>query len=244
MGECPEGNLCVENKISNVPIGSYISLTPTSTSYTISKDLTGYSEDQTINPSELNLWRVIRRSDEYGTIDIISEYVSSTDVIFFGETGYKNFVGVLNEIAAQYTDEVHIVKTRHVGYSSLTIEKCTGALSEKTCPADAGFIDDLSIVNSVLGLAGKKLNGGESGYFFASRGENLLNVRVVYWGCSTAWGNKVCSYRSGSGYLGERSGEGLYITYDSRVRPVLTLKADIKIKSGDGKSAETAYTLE
>ena len=36
----------------------------TSTSYTISSSLTGYSSDQTINPSELNLWRVISRQYE------------------------------------------------------------------------------------------------------------------------------------------------------------------------------------
>lgn len=70
------GQICKEGTIKtkalkladNVKIGDYISMTPTSTSYTISKDLTGYSHDQKINPSELKLWRIIRKNLD-GSID-------------------------------------------------------------------------------------------------------------------------------------------------------------------------------
>ena len=102
-----------------VKIGDYISLTPTQTSYTIKTSLTGYSSDQTINPSELNLWRVIDIHSD-GSFDAVSEYVSSTDVNFKGTTGYANFVGALNTIAAQYQVSGYTIGSRHMGYGGQT----------------------------------------------------------------------------------------------------------------------------
>ena len=36
---------------------------------------------------------------EDGSIDLVSEYVSSTRVAFKGKEGYKNYIGTLNRIA-------------------------------------------------------------------------------------------------------------------------------------------------
>ncbi len=117
---CKDGNIKTIDPISDhVEIGEYISMTPTSTSYTISKNLTGYDSDQTINPSELNLWRVINKNDD-GTVDMVSHYVSSTDVYFHGLEGYINLIKGLNTIASQYTDGVHVASTRHIGFSKQT----------------------------------------------------------------------------------------------------------------------------
>ena len=85
-----------------VNVGDLVSYTPTNTSYTIPKSLTGYSSDQKINPSELNLWRVIKKNDTDGTIEAISEYVSNTEVYFFGSYGYNNYSTALDTIAKQY----------------------------------------------------------------------------------------------------------------------------------------------
>ena len=71
--ECHDGNLCVFAKP-----GDYVKMTPTSTSYTVTTAMTGYTSNQTINPSELNLWRVININSD-GTLDLISVYVSSTN---------------------------------------------------------------------------------------------------------------------------------------------------------------------
>ena len=55
-------------------------MTPTSTSYTLPNELSGCDGTSStciqkeINPSELNLWRVIRKNED-GTIDAVSEYV-------------------------------------------------------------------------------------------------------------------------------------------------------------------------
>ena len=102
-----------------VKMGDYVSLTPTKTSYTIKTSLTGYDFDQTINPSELNLWRVIDIHSD-GSFDAVSEYVSTTSVYFKGTTGYANFVGALNTIAAQYQVPGYTIGSRHMGYGGQT----------------------------------------------------------------------------------------------------------------------------
>lgn len=108
-------------KCPNAPVklGDYISLTPTKNTYTIKTSLTGYDTDQTINPSELNLWRVIDIHSD-GSFDAVSEYTSSTKVYFRGTTGYANFVGALNTIAAQYQVPGKTIGSRHMGYGGQT----------------------------------------------------------------------------------------------------------------------------
>ena len=94
-------------------------MTPTAETFTISKELTGYENDQTINPSELNLWRILQINSD-GTIDMISEYTSSKEIIFKGEIGYKNYIGVLNDIASAYMNSLYTVSSRCPGYHGQT----------------------------------------------------------------------------------------------------------------------------
>ena len=106
------------NKV-NLEVGDYVSYTPTVTSYPIDTTYTGYTSSQTIYPSELNLWRVLNINSD-GTIDLISEYVSSTDVYFKGFAGYKNFVGYLNVLASQYETEGITKGSRYFGFNGQT----------------------------------------------------------------------------------------------------------------------------
>lgn len=71
-------------------------MTPQNSSYTTRTKYTGYNTLQTINPKELNLWRVIRVNSD-GTVDALSEYVSSTSVYFSEFVGYQKNVGYLNK---------------------------------------------------------------------------------------------------------------------------------------------------
>ncbi|MBP3461327.1 MAG: hypothetical protein J6K21_02845 [Bacilli bacterium] len=48
---------------------------------------------------------------------MVSENVSSTYVYFQGQTGYKNLVGYLNELASKYTNTKYVQSTRHMGYN-------------------------------------------------------------------------------------------------------------------------------
>ena len=127
LGKCPDGYGCFKltGIAAKVELGDYIKMTPTSTSYTLPNELSGCDGtsntciQNTLNPSELNLWRVIRKNED-GTVDMVSEYVSSVEVYFYGKTGYINYIKALNEVAAQYTNEKYVARTRHIGYSNQT----------------------------------------------------------------------------------------------------------------------------
>ena len=120
MKNCPSKTYCEPYKYE-LAVGDYVSYTPEITSYSVDTSVTGYtgSEAQTINPSELNLWRVLNINSD-GTVDLISEYVSSTNVYFGGLTGYKNFVGYLNVLAEQYETEGITDGSRYFGFNGQT----------------------------------------------------------------------------------------------------------------------------
>ena len=123
-------------------LGDYVQMTPTKTSFTIPKTLTGYTENQTINPSELNLWRVIRINDD-GTIDMVSEYVSKEGIYFSGRLGYINLIGTLNYIAKQYGNSNYTVSTRHFGYNGQTeFITDTNKIDQTTPPWESNTMSD------------------------------------------------------------------------------------------------------
>lgn len=263
--KCEKRNIKTnQNTINIVKIGDYISMTPTASSYSISSSLTGYS-NQTINPSELNLWRVIKVNDD-GTVEMVSEYASSKSVYFKGKTGYMNFVGALNTIAAQYTNDQYVSKTRHIGYSNQTETITDTSKLDQTTPpwtvgtdgdwtaissgfteaeeaqgaGDIGYTIDYQLVNGGLGTMEAKTPSGTAGdYWLASRSYHY--VRSNHWFFS---GN----YASTSGSLDSDNVhryENRFKTpaYAHKIRPIITLKSGLIIESGDGKSAETAYQL-
>ncbi len=129
-------------------------MTPVAESYTISKELTGYTEDQTITPNELTLWRVLQINQD-GTIEIISEYTSSNEIYFKGEVGYRNCIGVLNDIASTYTNSKYTIGSRYPGYNGQT-EFITKSLSTESINAEAFgagyniYNNDLNLIQSVL----------------------------------------------------------------------------------------------
>jgi len=102
---CPSKTYCIPYKY-DLEVGDYVSYIPEVTSYPVDTSITGYTgtKEQVIYPEELELWRVLNINND-GTVDLISEYVSSTAVYFNGLTGYKNLVGYLNVLAEQYETE-------------------------------------------------------------------------------------------------------------------------------------------
>ena len=278
LGKCPNNKSCVDKKISEiVELGDYIRMTPTSTSYTPPGELTGCMNDanctqNTLNPSELNLWRVIKKNDD-GTVDAVSEHISSEGIIFFGRDGYINFVGGLNTIASQYTNEKYVAKARHVGYSNQT-EKITDTsklvqldtapwlkhtsmwnirlcdhqlylcgIDEPLGAGDIGYETDLSLIESVYGtLSASKVDGTYDVYWLASRRIHVANDQdwsfnernILQNGNLNDYGG-IFWYSNGS------TGEG---GHRLKVRPIITIKENTKIVSGDGKNAETSYKFE
>ena len=254
--KCPSGNVCTK---TFAKLGDYVKMTPTSTSYTITPLMTEYSSNQTINPSELNLWRVISINSD-GTMDLVSEYVSSTKVYFQGKTGYQNLVSSLNQIASQYTNSNYTTASRHMGYNGQTgTITDTSALDSTTAPwtastssstsmsdeskggGDRGYQKDYDLVNKALGttVANKAGTTTSVDYWLASRYFDIYS--------STAWdfnGRGVNDYDGGlfSNSLYHYNRVSFYAYGRSyAVRPIITLKSGLT-PSGSGTSS-SPYVL-
>ena len=251
-GASSEGSSGEETQ-ANLAVGAYVSMTPTSTSYTISAASTGYDSDQTINPSELNLWRVISINDD-GTIDMVSEYVSSTNVYFKGQTGYLNFVGALNTIAKQYENSNYTVGSRYMGYNGQT----------ETITDTSKFTNPAPWTSSTADNSNESVGGGDILY---EKDTGLvttaLGTLTAYTpGTTTATAYWLDSrhyfYNSSTGYYwngryvdtgGSVSNDNLYVYYgrwfdDSgsfALRPIVTLKSGLKV-TGSGTS-ESPWVL-
>lgn len=113
----------VTGSSKRLKVGDYFTMKADKDNFGIDVNITGYSSDQTIKPSELSLWRVIKVNDN-GTVEAISEYVSSDEVYFKGILGYANFVGGLQTIAKEYKKDGYTSSIRIMGYDkqSLKIE--------------------------------------------------------------------------------------------------------------------------
>lgn len=214
-----------------VSVGDYVSYTPSVSKYEIDVSLTG-SNYQTINPSELNLWRVIRINDDK-TIDVVSEYLSSTLVVFSGKIGYTKSVGTLNKIASQYESDTYTVSSRAMGYNISTVEECD-EVNGSACPTDNGYFTDYNLVNSAVGTREAKIVGTSSAgnYWLASRYIKVANyytVRLVNVSGSLSEQGLV----SGSSEVSN----GFYF------RPIVTLKEKIRMIEGTMNSKKL-WTLK
>ena len=123
--------------IQNLKVGELIKMVPTHEKVQLDGSKTGYSTEYKVSatanpvpydveatyldPSELVYWRVISKN-ENGTVDVVSEYVSSTKVYFKGVSGYANLAGYLTELASYYENPTYTVGSRHFGYDGQTKE--------------------------------------------------------------------------------------------------------------------------
>ena len=248
-------------KPTEFKVGDYVSMTPTKTTFTVPMTLTGYTSNHTINPSELNLWRVIRINSD-NTVDMVSEYVSSVSVYFKGQTGYQNYIGTLNYIAKQYENQKYTSGSRHMGYNGTQTEYITdtSALTSTTAPqtsatsssnvtsateakglGDMGYETDYNLVNTALGTLEAKQVGTTTAqnYWLASRHNSYVSSSDWDFGGRYIIGSG--SLRSG--YLYGYSYGGFRASKDRKaVRPIVTLKSGVKASSGDGSSS-SPYVL-
>ncbi len=225
---------------------------PFATSYTISKELTGYENDQTINPSELNLWRVLQINND-GTIDMISEYTSSNAITFKGEVGYKNSVGVLNDIASTYTNSKYTIGSRYPGYKGQTEFLSIDHLSKDSLSSESNgagehmtngiHMNDLNLIQSVLN---SKLTysvdqqGTENApitYWLAGRNVQSPYIDSVYnldalFTIFFVRENGVIALRSMYGY-GGTTGNRVFAGTNF-IRPIVILKSNLSPEDGDG----------
>ena len=234
-----------------VHVGDYVSYTPSKTSYTTDKTKTGHNSTQTINPSELNTWRVLSVNDD-GTVDIISEYLSSTSVYFRGKTGYQNFVGYLNVLASQYENSTYTSGSRYFGYNGQTEYitdtskftspapwkcdtggSCNPAPVESQGGGDTLYTPDYDLVYTVLGRrSAAKVSGPSSGYWIASRYYDYSYSSVFSW--SGRWINSVSSLVDDNLYNYDRGFSTS--SYSYALRPIVILKAGLSYSGSGTKS--------
>ncbi len=115
--DCPSGYKCF--LLHNTPqVGDYIQMTPTVTSFTTSRTMTGYYYGKKINPSKLKLWRVIKVNN--GVVEMIADTPAEEEIQFYGKTGYMNLVGYLNVLASKYENSKYTIGSRCAGYTNQT----------------------------------------------------------------------------------------------------------------------------
>ena len=244
------------SEFSEAKLGDYVSYTPSKTNYEITNDLTGCTGEgnvcdglkkQSINPSELNLWRVIRKNSD-GSIDLVSEYTSSNEVYFYGKEGYKNYIGSLNTIVKQYETEGITIGSRHMGYdgqtekiddesmliktrpwteSTTTNNSAKKSLREAQGGGDKLYLTDLGLIEKIYNrIETPKVNEPDvlSHYWIASRFYGAGND--VNWDFRIRSSEKICDvFGYFYGYLEH--------DYSYPLRPIITLKAEMKA-SGEG----------
>ena len=242
---CPSNKICFAKK-STLALGDYVSYTPSKTSYTTDTSMTGYTSTQTINPSELNLWRVIAINQD-GTVDLISENVSSTNVYFRGQTGYQNFVGYLNVLASQYETTGITVGSRHFGYNGQTefitdtqyfVNPAPWTCSTGgTCtpdpddyePSGGGdtlYLNDYNLVYNVLGtrVANKVGTSSATTYWMASRYYYSNGATGYFWYVRSV---NTLDGDSSSGLYYYNSSSFNSLSLSSALRPIVTLSSSL-----------------
>ena len=236
---CPSGYVCVKTK-TTLALGDYVSMTPTKSSYTTDKSKTGYSSTQTINPQELNLWRVISINDD-GTVEMISEHVSSVAVSFMGQTGYQNLVGYLNVLASQYENSTYTIGSRYFGYNGQTeyiTDKSkftnpapwTSSTGSSTVESQGGgdtlYQKDNDLINNILGTrSATKPNGSSENYWMASRHYGYSSSTNYYWVVRLVDTEGAISFNSLYNYYGSGFRTS---NFSNSLRPIVVLKSGLK----------------
>ena len=247
------------NAKTHLAVGDYIYMVPDAKTYTISKSVTGWESNQTIKPNELTLWRVICINQD-GTIDAISEYTSSESIGFQGTTGYSRFIDGLQKLAFTYRKEDYTQSSRIMGYAGQTsIVYNTTAINGTVAPStistpnssnlgeeyengllgDTLYVNDYQLVNNVYktepsqysynGLKAYKVNDitSASNYWIASRYYKYSNPNFDF----------NVRYINNSGTLSFNTLQSNTISfgrYSRAIRPIITLRSDIRILDGEG----------
>lgn len=250
-------------------IGDYIDMTPTSDSYTVDQNLRsddGSATAVTLDPSELNVWRVIKVNSDC-TVEVVSEYVSTQSVQFKGKNGYLNYVYVLNEIAKQYAAYPTYTLDpstapdgafRNVGYDGqtkqitdltriddTTLGTASGAWYQKITPlngeeskggGDQGYTTDLKLIDD----AGLSIVAYKKGTTTPTI--YWLASRLFYWDGISYWSFNA-RYVNNYGYINAynlwyRGGSSFSAgSINYAVRPIVTLKSGLTKPPGDGTSS-------
>jgi len=188
---------------------------------------------------------------------MVSEYVSSKNVYFYGLEGYQKFVSTLNLIANQYGNSKYTIGARHIGYNGQTATITNTTKFTSTAPWTSATSNnnnevlgggdmlyeydtnsETGLVYKALGtLVAKKSSGTATAYWIGSRlyvyGSSIYyrwNGRVIL---DTGIVNDYVLYSYG--YV-DSVYTNISRSKDAAIRPIVTLKSDITSFTGLGTS--------
>ena len=251
---------------TDLKLGDYVRMVPDSSTYTVTTDITGYSSDQTITPNEITLWRVIS-INKNGTVDLVADNVSSTQIKFIGTRGYANFIGGLQTISQQYAKAGYTVSTRIIGYDGQTLtindtsafdgsnneaptktgtgypQTGTGVENQGGVLGDTLYLKDYLLLNNVYHTLEAKVagSGARGVYWLASRKYDYFENSSVhlFWFSGRIVYETAFSYNEITYFNGYHYANGIN---EAAIRPIITIKAGLKIASGQG-SKQNPYEL-
>ena len=165
------------------------------------------------------------RKNVDGTVDIVSEYISSNQIHIGTNTSkeiaYQNYIDILNKIASSYETEEYTITSRHTGYDNT---QALGVLPNTNSSLDNGYIVDMDLIKEAVGFITARRAGTTQylGYWLASRDATTTGRVLNNSGGFTSFHlNGYCTY----------------------VRPIVVLRADLKILSGNGQE-DAPYQLK
>ncbi len=248
-------------------VGDYIDMTPTSSSYAVDQNLRsddGSATAVTLDPSELNVWRVIKVNSDC-TVEVVSEYVSTQTVEFKAKNGYLNYVYVLNEIAKQYANTTYTLDPatasdgafRNVGYDDQTKQITnTTRIDDTTLGTSSGaWYQKTTALNREESLGGGDNGFGKDVKLLYDAGVSLVAYKISTPTIATYWlASRVFIWISTSGWYfnlrfsgnsGVGSGAIWYWNGSNyidgavhySVRPIVTLKSGLTTSSENGTSS-------
>ena len=213
----------------SVALGAYITYVPDKTSGTIKDDDTSLI-GATFNPSTTTSWRVFKNNS--GQLDIIS--TESVTLLQLGDIeGYRKVVYIMNELCSYYVNGTYATSARSLG--------CNSSNQAITADEDDNYIDDKLQLN----MAGVLHSSGD--IWLASR---MKETGIIWIGDKDDSGtNYYVRYMDNAGNIETQrlfaqfnTGVSDYYSKYAGVRPIVSLKSNIKITGGDG-TAENPYTI-
>lgn len=233
----PSGAVLEEDEgvipVTLAEVGSYIAYTPSVTSYTVPTTASGYTSDQTYNPSTYSEgWKVFRNNS--GQLDIISAE-SIGNLTLKGATGYAKVVKTLNDLSMAYKNPTYATGARSLGYGD-----AVGEINTTTYPlnygvygapySDTAYSSDESIIDANTGLRHSGVVVWRaSRYMDTYSSHSTFNVR-----CMTNGGVGASNIL----YYVPSSGSASAYSYAYGVRPIVSLKSGIEIIGGSGTKAD------
>jgi len=214
-------------------VGAYVTYVPSSTSYTVPATVSGYTDNQTFNPSITTSWRIL--SNEDGNIEIISNNSIGT-LTLGGEEGYVNVVQTLNDISYSYVNKEYAIGGRSVGYSldDLYEEEITNYKVIDTKVYPLGIVSDFPYIDDQLDTSELSATGidlGDEVIWLASRYldeyDDTTRFFMIRWMSSGGYCDYDCMIDNSGGESSASYG----------VRPVVSLKSGLTV-TGSGTSSD------